>query len=117
RNVSTLQVVSSTGSNATIPAATSSLSGLIAATSQTIGGQKTWTERQIFNNGLIDESTGISLHSDWGTSTYPRYGLVFRETAHMGNHGDVTGTHATFFTMDAYQNRGWIWKASNASGT
>jgi hypothetical protein len=57
---------------------------------------------------------GISLYNGAGNET--TYGIMFRNTSNQGTHGGVTADWATYFTMDATANRGWIFKNATTGG-
>lgn len=61
------------------------------------------------NNSVPTTGAGISLYSS-ATTGQPLYGLMFAGTPTFGTHGGVTGTWATYFTMNGETNRGWIFK-------
>jgi hypothetical protein len=51
---------------------------------------------------------GISLYGGY-TSGEPTYGILFTGTS-LGTHGSVTGSWATYFTMNNDNSRGWIFR-------
>ncbi len=52
---------------------------------------------------------GLSLYNG-AVAGQPTYGIFFGQTASFGTHGNVTADWATYFTMDATANRGWIFR-------
>ncbi len=60
---------------------------------------------------------GISLYGGGygGIGTLPTYGIAYASTKLFGIHGAVIGDCATYFTMDAATNHGWIFKAGNTT--
>lgn len=52
---------------------------------------------------------GLSLYNG-AVAGQPTYGIFFGQTASYGTHGNVTADWATYFTMDATANRGWIFR-------
>ena len=52
---------------------------------------------------------GLSLYDGY-TTGQPTFGIMFATTANFGTHGGVTADWATYFTMDATANRGWIFR-------
>jgi hypothetical protein len=52
---------------------------------------------------------GLSLYNG-AVAGQPTYGIFFGQTATWGTHGNVTADWATYFTMDATANRGWIFR-------
>jgi len=51
----------------------------------------------------------LSLYGG-GTDGEPVYGIMFQGTPTFGTHGSVTGSWATYFTMNADDTRGWIFR-------
>lgn len=58
---------------------------------------------------------GISLFGkDYGgTGSLPTYGIAFAGIGAFKSHGAVISDWATYFTMDAALNRGWIFRSGN----
>jgi hypothetical protein len=62
------------------------------------------------NIGTSDNTgRGISLYGG-AVPGEPTYGLMFQGTATFGTHGTVTGSWATYFTMNSSAGRGWIFR-------
>lgn len=55
---------------------------------------------------------GVSLYNNHYETTngIPSYGIAFAQTSNFGTHGAVTGTWATYFTMNNSTGRGWIFR-------
>jgi hypothetical protein len=60
------------------------------------------------NNSNDSTRDGISLYGGY-SSGEPTYGLLFTGTS-LGTHGSVTGSWATYFTMNNDNSRGWIFR-------
>ncbi len=61
---------------------------------------------------------GLSLYGGYITQVgIPSYGMAFALTSTFGNHGDVSGDYATYFTTTSGSKRGWIFKYLNGSAT
>lgn len=58
-------------------------------------------------NQTAGSGTGLALY---GTSAPTTYGIYFAQTANYGKHGDVQGDWATYFSMNAVGNRGWVFR-------
>lgn len=56
--------------------------------------------------------TGLSLY---GTSAATTYGIHMSTTNNYGKHGDVRSDWATYFSMDAVGQRGWIFRAGDTN--
>ena len=93
---------SSNYSSYAVPLSGGTMSGNLAVTS-VIGVNAT--------NGTTG---GISLYG--GAGNVDNYGIAFRLTSNKGVHGYVQGNWATYFTMDAQSNRGWVFKNSGGTG-
>ena len=52
---------------------------------------------------------GLSLYNG-SVAGQPTYGVMFAQTASFGTYGNVSADWATYFTMDATANRGWIFR-------
>lgn len=112
-----------TKTSAEIPSADSGASGIVTTGAQTFAGHKTFTggitAGTTSANGIGIAQTngtglGLSLYAGHKTST-PVYGIAFAKTANLGKFGDVQSDWATYFTMDAANQRGWIWKQYNST--
>ena len=53
---------------------------------------------------------GLAL---WSNCDPEQYGIKFKLTSSGGTHGYVTSDYATYFTMNATDNRGWIFHKQN----
>lgn len=60
------------------------------------------------NNSSSGTRDGISLYGGYSGGE-PTYGLLFTGTS-LGTHGSVTGSWATYFTMNNDNTRGWIFR-------
>ena len=60
------------------------------------------------NNSNSSTRDGISLYGGYSGGE-PTYGLLFTGTS-LGTHGSVTGSWATYFTMNNDNSRGWIFR-------
>ena len=58
---------------------------------------------------------GISLYNGSAESVNPTYGIMFTGTSGSGTHGSVTGSWATYFTMNSSAGRGWIFKTQGVA--
>lgn len=68
-------------------------------------------------NTASNTGKGISLYGGGygGTGSLPIYGIAFAGVNTFDSHGAVCNDWATYFTMDATANRGWIFRAGNAN--
>ena len=58
-----------------------------------------------------DSTTGKGISLYGGASNgEPTYGMMFAGTGTFGTHGSVTGSWATYFTMNNDNSRGWIFR-------
>jgi len=67
------------------------------------------------DNTSSSTKRGLALYGGYGGATNPTYGLMFTGTSGSGTHGSVTGDWATYFTMNASANRGWIFKTQGVA--
>lgn len=112
-----------TKTSAEIPSASTTASGIVTNAAQSFAGLKTFeggiTAGTTSANGIGIAQTngtglGLSLYGGHKTST-PEYGIAFAQTANLGKFGDVQSDWATYFTMNAANQRGWIWKQYNST--
>lgn len=59
-------------------------------------------------SGSSTSRYGVSLYGGYNSGE-PTYGLLFTGTS-LGTHGSVTGSWATYFTMNNDNTRGWIFR-------
>ncbi|CAL1777345.1 tail fiber protein [Acinetobacter phage vB_AbaM_PhT2-v2] len=61
-------------------------------------------------NSETADGRGISLYGNGYVSSngLPSYGIAMAATSKYGTFGAVTGSHATYFTINSGTNRGWI---------
>ncbi|QHJ75702.1 putative tail fiber protein [Acinetobacter phage vB_AbaM_PhT2] len=61
-------------------------------------------------NSETADGRGISLYGNGYVSSngLPSYGIAMAATSKYGSFGAVTGSHATYFTINSGTNRGWI---------
>jgi hypothetical protein len=71
----------------------------------------------LINNSLyIGQTDGSGLGvSLYGTSAPSTYGILFGTTGNFGKHGDVQSDWATYFTMNAVGQRGWVFRAGSTN--
>jgi hypothetical protein len=80
-------------------------SGYIGINNQTYFG---------INNTSNSTGNGISLYGAYGGGEMS-YGIMFAGTPTFGTHGSVTGDWATYFTMNADNARGWIFRKAGTA--
>ena len=71
----------------------------------------------LINNSLYigqTDGSGLGL-SLYGTSAPTTYGIIFGTTGNFGKHGDVQSDWATYFTMNATGQRGWVFRAGSTN--
>lgn len=68
-------------------------------------------------NGISGTGEGISLYNGMSSivNNMPTWGISFAQTPTFGTHGAVSGSWATYFTMDTTAGRGWIFKQTGGS--
>ena len=60
--------------------------------------------------------SGVGLNLYGGnTGTTPTYGILFGTTSNFGKFGDVQSDWATYFTMNATGQRGWVYRAGSTN--
>jgi hypothetical protein len=95
-------------SSATIPTNNNQLTngaGYIGINNQTYFG---------INNTSNSSGNGISLYGAYSGGEM-NYGIMFAGTPTFGTHGSVTGDWATYFTMNADNARGWIFRKAGSA--
>jgi len=60
------------------------------------------------------DGKGISLYGG-SSASEPTYGMMFMQTSTFGGYGLVTGSWATYFTMNSDTSRGWIFRRAGNS--
>lgn len=81
-----------------------------SSTGLTVGTANTCSIGLAQTNGT---GLGISLYG--GTGNVTTYGLLFATTGNRGKWGDVQSDWATYFTMNAANQRGWIWQGGGTA--
>lgn len=66
------------------------------------------------SNSDATSGKGVSLYGGANVGQ-PTYGIMFAGTSTFGTHSVVTGDWATYLTMNASANRGWIFKSDTGT--